>query len=39
MLTCNNFFSAKAKCVSATFADFYKRVHKWQTGNGLTTDS
>ena len=26
MLTCNNFFSAKAKCVSATFADFYKRV-------------
>ena len=39
MLTCNNFFSAKTKCVSATFADFYKRMHKWQTGNGLTTDS
>ena len=35
MLTCNNFFSAKTKCVSATFADFYKRMHKWQTGNGL----
>ena len=26
MLTGNNFFSAKVKCVSATFADFYKRV-------------